>query len=252
MLTDRYKSALQFAATVHDGHVRKGTEIAYLSHLISVSALVMENGGNETEAIAALLHDAIEDQGTNYVSDFRVTPREGRDALKRDIKLLFGPEVLAIVEHCTDDEYLPGGRTAQKGTPAEWKKRKQAYMAKLGRQDDRGVLRVSCADKLHNARAILADYEVEGEKLWQRFTAKTKALQLWYYDGLAKRFTQRAKAIKDPGLTRMARQLRAVVEAIRAHEPQPGSLRTSRQGDRQRTEGRTRDGSRAGRSMGKK
>jgi len=63
MLTERYKSAMQFAATIHDGHVRKGTEIAYLSHLMSVSALVIENGGNETEAIAALLHDAIEDQG---------------------------------------------------------------------------------------------------------------------------------------------------------------------------------------------
>jgi hypothetical protein len=93
---------------------------------------------------------------------------------------------------------------------------------------------------------------VEGERLWQRFTAKTKALQLWYYDGLAKRFTQRARALKDPGLTRMAKQLRAVVEAIRAHEPQPAPLQTSRQGDRQRTEVRTRDGSRAVRSMRKK
>jgi (p)ppGpp synthase/HD superfamily hydrolase len=210
---------LQFAATVHDGHVRKGTEIAYLSHLISVSALVMENGGNETEAIAALLHDAIEDQGTNYLSAFRVKPREGRDALKRDIKLLFGPEVLDIVKHCTDDEYLPGGKAAKKGTAAEWKKRKRAYLAKLARQDDRGTLRVSCADKLHNARAILADYEVEGDELWQRFTAKTKTLQLWYYEGLAKRFKQRAKALKDSGLSRMARQLQGVVEAVREHEP---------------------------------
>jgi (p)ppGpp synthase/HD superfamily hydrolase len=219
MLTERYRTALQFAATLHDTHKRKGTEIAYLSHLISVSALVMENGGNETEAIAALLHDAIEDRGADYWSRFLVKPREGRDALKRDIKLLFGPEVLDIVEHCTDDEYLPGGQAAKKGTAAEWKKRKAAYLAKLARQDDRGVLRVSCADKLHNARAILADYEVEGEKFWQRFTAKTKALQLWYYDGLAKRFTQRAKALKDPGLTRMARQLRGVVDAVRLHEP---------------------------------
>ena len=66
MLTERYRTALQFAATLHDTHMRKGTEIAYLSHLISVSALVMENGGNETEAIAALLHDAIEDRGKDY------------------------------------------------------------------------------------------------------------------------------------------------------------------------------------------
>jgi (p)ppGpp synthase/HD superfamily hydrolase len=175
----------------------------------------MENGGNETEAIAALLHDAIEDRGKDYWSHFLVKPREGRDALKRDITLLFGSDVLHIVEHCTDDEYLPGGQAAKKGTPAEWKKRKAAYLAKLAKQVDRGALRVSCADKLHNARAILADYEVEGDSLWQRFTAKTKTQQLWYYDGLAKRFTQRAKALKDPGLSRMARQLCAVVDAVR-------------------------------------
>jgi (p)ppGpp synthase/HD superfamily hydrolase len=227
MLTERYRTALQFAATLHDTHRRKGTEIAYLSHLISVSALVMESGGNETEAIAALLHDAIEDRGKDYLSHFLVQPREGRDALKRDIQLLFGPEVLDIVVHCTDDEYLPGGRTARKGTAAEWKKRKRAYLAKIARQDDRGVLRVSCADKLHNARAILADYEVEGEDLWHRFTASTKTLQLWYYESLAKRFTQRAKVLKDPGLTRMARQLRAVVEAVRDHEPQSKAVRTT-------------------------
>lgn len=219
MLTDRYKTALQFAATVHDRHLRKGTEIAYLSHLISVSALVMENGGSETEAIAALLHDAIEDRGEDYWSGFLVKPREGRDALKRDIKLLFGSEVLHIVEHCTDDEYLPGGRAAKKGTLAEWKKRKAQYHAGLARQSDPAVLRVSSADKLHNARAILADYEVQGDELWQRFTAKSKKHQLWYYGGLARRFTARAKALKDPGLSRLARQLSAVVAAIRGHEP---------------------------------
>ena len=134
-------------------------------------------------------------------------------------RMVFGSDVLHIVEHCTDDEYLPGGQAAKKGTPAEWNKRKAAYLAKLAKQIDRGTLRVSCADKLHNARAILADYEVEGDSLWQRFTAKTKAQQLWYYDGLAKRFTQRAKALKDPGLSRMARQLRAVVDAVQQHKP---------------------------------
>jgi len=219
MLTERYRSALQFAATLHDTHLRKGTEIAYLSHLISVSALVMENAGNETEAIAALLHDSIEDRGESYFSCFLVAPREGRSALKRDIQLLFGADVLSIVEHCTDDEYLPAGRAVKKGSPVEWKKRKSAYLAKLATQNDRGALRVSCADKLHNARAILADYEVQGEALWSRFTAKTKRQQLWYYHGLAKRFTQRAKVLKDPGLTRLARQLRGVVDAIDEHEP---------------------------------
>jgi (p)ppGpp synthase/HD superfamily hydrolase len=219
MLTERFRSALQFAATLHDTHLRKGTEIAYLSHLISVSALVMENGGDETEAIAALLHDSIEDRGEDYFSRFLVMPREGREALKRDIKLLFGPEVLEIVEECTDDEYLPGGQTAKKGTPAEWKKRKSIYLAKLAKQDDRRALRVSCADKLHNARAILADYEVLGDELWSRFTAASKVQQVWYYDELAKRFTQRAKTLNDPGLVRLARQLRGVVDAIDRRQP---------------------------------
>ena len=218
MLTERYKSAMQFAATVHDGHTRKGTEIAYLSHLLSVSALVIENDGNETEAIAALLHDAIEDQGNKYKSQFLVEPRKGREALKRDIEFLFGAEVLEIVKHCTDDEYLPGGHAAEKGTPEEWEKRKKEYLGHLGRQEHRGALRISCADKLHNARAILADYEVEGDRLWQRFTAKSKTLQLWYYGELARHFSDRAQALEDAGLKRMARQLTKVVQAAREHD----------------------------------
>ena len=174
MLTERYRSALQFAATVHDRHLRKGTEIAYLSHLISVSALVMENGGNETEAIAALLHDAIEDRGKDYWSRFLVKPREGRDCAEaRHHGCCSDPDVLRIVEHCTDDEYLPGKPGGREGYA--WptgRSASAAYLAKIAKQVDLGALRVSCADKLHNARAILADYEVEGDSLWQRFTAR--------------------------------------------------------------------------------
>jgi (p)ppGpp synthase/HD superfamily hydrolase len=220
MLTTRYKSALQFAAAVHDGHLRKGTQVAYLSHLLSVSALVMENGGHEDEAIAALLHDAIEDRGNLYASAFEVEPRTGREALKRDIELQFGPEVLAIVRQCTDDEYLPAGRPSQKGTPEEWRKRKMAYLAALREKTDVAVLRVSCADKLHNARAILADYEVEGERLWQRFSVKSKAEQLWYYQGLADAFRDRSSVLGDPGLPRLARRLALVVDAIARHTPE--------------------------------
>lgn len=220
MLTDRYKAAMQFAATVHDGHLRKGTQVAYLSHLMSVSALVMENGGSEEEAIAALLHDAVEDRGNVYESSYLVEPRHGREALKRDIELQFGAEVLAIVQQCTDDEYLPAGRPSEKGTPEEWRVRKTAYLDSLRKKGDVAPLRVSCADKLHNARAILADYEVEGEKLWQRFSIKSKQEQLWYYEGLADAFTERSLLLGDEGLQRLARQLAATVEAIARHEPQ--------------------------------
>jgi (p)ppGpp synthase/HD superfamily hydrolase len=219
MLTERYKTALQFAARVHDGHVRKGTQVAYLSHLLAVSALVMENGGSEDEAIAALLHDSIEDQGHDYESLFHVEPKLGREALKRDIELQFGTAVLSIVRQCTDDEYLPAGRPTEKGSVEEWHRRKQAYVAGLKQKSDLGALRVSCADKLHNARAIFADYEVDGEKLWQRFTAKSKTEQLWYYSGLVDAFVERSLLLGDEGLQRLARQLAATVEAIARHEP---------------------------------
>jgi (p)ppGpp synthase/HD superfamily hydrolase len=219
MLTNRYKTAMQFAATVHDGHVRKGTEVAYLSHLMSVSALVMESGGSEDEAIAALLHDSIEDRGNSYESAFMVEPRHGREALKRDIELQFGAEVLSIVRQCTDDEYLPTGRPSEKGTPEEWRMRKTAYLEALRKKSDVEPLRVSCADKLHNARAILADYQIEGERLWQRFNVKSKQEQLWYYEGLADAFTERSLLLGDEGLQRLARQLAATVEAIGRHRP---------------------------------
>jgi hypothetical protein len=121
--------------------------------------------------------------------------------------------------HCTDDEYLPEGRPAQKGTPEEWKTRKKAYLEKLEKQLDTGALRVSCADKLHNARAILVDYETLGDEVWQRFRAKSKADQLWYYGRLAGILSQRAAEVGDVGLKRLAGQLEAVVAAIRRHQP---------------------------------
>jgi (p)ppGpp synthase/HD superfamily hydrolase len=218
MLTDRYKQALQFAAEVHEGHTKKGTGISYLSHLLSVSALVMENDGDEDEAIAGLLHDSVEDRGDTYQTRCKADPPTGRGALKHDIEKLFGARVRDLVMHCTDDEYLPEGRPAQKGTPEEWKARKEAYLEKLARQLDTGALRVSCADKLHNARAILVDYETLGDEVWQRFRAKSKAQQLWYYGSLAKVLGERAAAVGDAGLKRLAGQLQAVVQAIARHQ----------------------------------
>ena len=219
MLTDRYKKALQFAADVHEGQVKKGTEIAYLSHLLSVSALVLENDGDEDEAIAGLLHDSVEDRGDTYQTRCGAVPPAGRGALKHDIEKLFGPRVRDLVMHCTDDEYLPEGRPSQKGTPEEWKARKKAYLEKLAKQADTSALRVSCADKLHNARAILVDYETLGDEVWQRFRANSKAEQLWYYRSLAETLTERAASAGDAGLKRLAGQLEAVVQAIARHPP---------------------------------
>ena len=219
MLTDRYKQALQFTAEVHEGHMKKGGGVAYLSHLLSVSALVMENDGDEDEAIAGLLHDSVEDRGDTYQTRCNARPPVGRAALKHDIERLFGARVCALVLHCTDDEYLPEGKPAHKGSAEEWKIRKKAYLEKLAKQADTGALRVSCADKLHNARAILVDYETLGEEVWQRFRTQSKADQLWYYKSLARILGQRATEAGDVGLKRLAGQLSAVVQAIERHRP---------------------------------
>lgn len=214
MLTDRYKQALVFAADVHEGHTRKQTDVAYLAHLISVSALVMEHGGSEVEAIAGLLHDSIEDRGNEYVSRFEIEPRTGRDALKRDIELLFGRDVLEIVLHCTDDEYLPQRTPSVKGSAEEWLLRKETFLEQLRRSDDKGALRVTCADKLHNARSLLADYELEGEAVWEVFRTGNKADQVWYYGSIAEILRERAGVLDDPGLRRMAGEIGTIVERI--------------------------------------
>lgn len=213
VLTDRYKEALRFAADLHHGQLRKSTRVAYLSHLLSVSALVIEQEGSETEAIAGLLHDAIEDQGANFQSEVP-GGRSGREALKAAIKERFGQEVLDIVERCTDDEYLPPGLIAEKGSPEEWRTRKSAYLQRLRESEHGGALLVSCADKLHNARAILTDYELHGEDLWRRFTAGSRDQQLWYYRQLAEIFAERADSLDNPGVARLAKELNLVVSRI--------------------------------------
>jgi len=172
MLTSRFDEALAFAARLHQTQCRKGTGIPYISHLLAVASLALENGGGETEAIGALLHDAIEDQAKGYPG--------GASALRSEIERRFGPEVLAIVEGCTDAETFP---------KPPWKERKMAYIAHLETCTS-PVLLVSCCDKLHNARAILSDYRSVGEELWGRFNAGREEI-LWYYRSLAEVFSRR-------------------------------------------------------------
>ena len=214
MLSGRYKDAMMFAAKLHDTQMRKGTEVAYLSHLLAVSSLVIENGGTEDEAIAALLHDAIEDQGDDYESEYLAEPRRGRDALKRDLKLRYGPRVLEVVRACTDDEDFQKPPKGSAGTIAQWKERKTAYLGRLRRKKDVGLLRVSCADKLHNARTVLVDYEEQGEAFWKKFRAKTKANQLWYYGSLARIYEKKVVSSGDRGLARLSKELSRVVKRI--------------------------------------
>jgi len=167
ILSQRFEDALVYAARLHAKQIRKGTTIPYASHLLSVTSIVLEHGGNEIEAIAALLHDAIEDQGGT----------ETREEIRRR----FGDAVVSIVDGCTDAEVIP---------KPPWKERKEQYIARLSHASP-SILLVSAADKLHNARAILGDYRALGENLWDRFNGGKEGT-LWYYKSLVDAFKQAA------------------------------------------------------------
>jgi HD domain len=168
-LTERFLAAVALAHEVHGEVRRSGTEILYLPHLLVVTGLVIEDGGDEDQAIAAMLHDAVEDGG-------------GRPMLER-ISRSFGAGVATIVEGYSDTVDLDPSET--------WIERKRRYLAHLPEIEDDAVLRVALADKVHNARSIVRDYREEGHALWERFTQKTAREQLWYYDGLLAFFQAR-------------------------------------------------------------
>jgi (p)ppGpp synthase/HD superfamily hydrolase len=155
-LGPKFEKALGYAAHAHSAQKRKGSGIPYVAHLLSVAALVIEDGGTENEAIAALLHDAIEDQG-------------GLER-REEILSLFGEEVVRIVDGCTDSWETP---------KPPWRQRKESHIQHL-RQAPADVLRVAIADKLHNARSILLDLRVNGDTVWTRFRGG-KDGTLWYY-----------------------------------------------------------------------
>jgi (p)ppGpp synthase/HD superfamily hydrolase len=181
----RFTSAVSLAAELHSKQYRKSTETPYLSHLLAVAALVMEDGGTNDEVIAALLHDSIEDQGDDYLG--------GRVALQERIRDNFGQTVLDIVNAVTDDDGHHKGDGTGNAESAAWRTRKQQYLDHLDAVEDHRVLRVSCADKLHNVRTLLADYRELGENLWQRFRTKSRKDQVWIYGELCKVF--KAKSI---------------------------------------------------------
>lgn len=167
ILTDRFDRALLYATHVHGGQVRKGTGTPYVAHLLAVAATVLEYGGDEDLAIAALLHDSAEDQG-------------GRARLV-DVRNRFGDRVAHIVEACSDSL----ANTAAGERKAGWHERKEQYITHL-KSADEDILRVSLADKVHNARAILRDRRKPeiGEAIWSRFSQPRKET-LWYYRSLA-------------------------------------------------------------------
>ena len=185
LLGDRFERALVYATQLHSQQVRKGSGIPYISHLLSVAALVLEDGGDEDLAIAALLHDAIEDQGG--------------DKTRQEIQAKFGDRVVNIVNGCTDAEVIP---------KPPWKERKQQYIDKM-RHASPEVRQVSMADKLHNARSILADYHRGDTDIWSRFKGGKEGT-LWYYRSLVEIDRQAGGSYLSEECDRVVKQLEQI------------------------------------------
>jgi (p)ppGpp synthase/HD superfamily hydrolase len=164
-LGERFVDALIYAVRVHEGQRRGNDDQPYIAHLLRVAGFVIEDGGSENEAIAALLHDAPEEQG-------------GQSRLA-EIRRRYGEPVAMLVNECTDS-FL-------RSRPP-WRERKRRYVEELGDASS-GALRVSLADKLDNVRALIRDYRIQGEALWAR-AGKRRQDVLWYYEALAQRFCQ--------------------------------------------------------------
>jgi (p)ppGpp synthase/HD superfamily hydrolase len=162
-LGKRFNQAVIFATRMHGRQTKKGTEVPYVAHLLGVAALVLEAGGDEELAIAALLHDVVEDCG-------------GTPVLK-EVRRRFGARVAHIVDGCTDAYTFP---------KPPWRERKEQYLRRL-RGEDAGTRLVSAADKLYNVRSIVNDYREVGEAIWERFTIRREGT-LWYYRALVKEF----------------------------------------------------------------
>lgn len=181
-LSPRFEEALTYATRLHARQLRKGGGIPYIAHLLGVASIALQYGANEDEAIAGLLHDAVEDQGGA--------------ATREEIRRRFGDKVAEIVGGCTDADTFP---------KPPWKRRKETYVAHI-RNAPASVRLVSACDKLQNARAILADYRVLGDSLWGRFSGG-KDGTLWYYRALV-------QAFREAGTSPLIEELARVVSEI--------------------------------------
>ena len=188
-LSERFDEALKYASDLHRTQTRKGGDIPYVGHLLSVASLVVEGGGTETQAIAGLLHDAVEDQGGPPTLDA--------------IRQRFGDDVAEIVDQCSDTDVVP---------KPPWKKRKQDYIDHLGYASEATIL-VSLSDKLDNARAILRDYRVHGPELWKRFSVDDPQEHLWYYRSLLAVYKNRNSTWLVAELERVLGELEVLVAA---------------------------------------
>ena len=186
MLSNRFTDALTFATQLHAKQTRKGGGIPYIAHLLGVTSIALEHGANEDEAIAALLHDAIEDQGGA--------------ATREEIRRRFGDTVTEIVDGCTESDLTP---------KPPWLERKQAYIAHIPKASP-SVLLVSASDKLHNARSVLNDYRILGDAVWERFQGGKEGT-LWYYRSLVDAFRRTGSTPLIDEFERTVRELEGLV-----------------------------------------
>jgi len=181
-LSDRFSQALVYAAELHADQRRKVSGVPYVSHLLRVAGIALGHGADEAEAIAALLHDAVEDQGGQRT--------------REEIRRLFGNRVVEIVDGCTDTDQDP---------KPPWRERKSTYLARL--KDASASVRLVCAsDKLDNARSILSSYRLLGESLWEKFSGGREGA-LWYYRSVV-------DTLKQAGATPLVDELDRVVSEI--------------------------------------
>ena len=185
-LSSRFAEALRYTAGVHANQQRKLSGVPYMAHLLSVAGIVLEYGGDEDETIAALLHDAVEDQGG-------ATRHE-------EIHRRFGPRVAEIVDGCTDADTTP---------KPPWRQRKEAYVANLRRASASTRL-VSAADKLHNARSLLREYRLRGDSVWEYFRGGRDGT-LWYYRAVVDALTRRGNNPLVEELDRVVSRLERLV-----------------------------------------
>ena len=193
-LSECFTEALIFASQLHANQTRKGSGVPYVAHLLGVASIALEYGASEDEAIAALLHDAIEDQGGA--------------ATREEIRRRFGDTVTEIVDGCTESDITP---------KPPWHQRKEAYIAHIPNASV-SVRLVSAADKLHNARSILNDYRLLGDAVWERFQGGKNGT-LWYYRAIVDAFhTVESTPLVDE-LERVVRELEALVATPTKNQP---------------------------------
>ena len=185
-LTSRFIEALTYAATLHQHQKRKVSDSPYVAHLLRVAGIVLEHGASENEAIAALLHDAVEDQGGA--------------AAREEIRRRFGDEVTAIVDGCSDAETIP---------KPPWRERKEAHLAEL-RRASASVRLVIAADKLDNARSLLHEYRHHGPAIWSHFHGRRDGT-IWYFRAMV-------DALKASGVTPLIEELERTMEEVEKME----------------------------------